>query len=446
MILKDNTKYSSNIENIEEFLSLQNIANRNISELLDEYGNSLLVFPYSFAECEDKMGGQPIFVLQTTWSGPKCTKAHLQTGNLVGFIGINGKSISIHSRFSQKSDEDYFLHYMLQKVLHINIVNLPHGTNNESIFNFLIYLFPKLLNEALSQGIYKEYQRNEYNNMNMRGVIDINRHIKKNMPFNGCIAYRTREFSYDNHVTELIRHTIEYIGTTTFGMTLLDSYDEIRFCVKQVVAATPNYKRQEREKVIKNNLNITSHPYYTHYAPLQKLCLRILRHEKIKYRTEDNKIHGILFDVSYLWEEYLATILTKQGFEHPNNRKDIGRIYLAKANKFPRYLDFFREYDKTIVDAKYKIETEKREDVHQMLTYMYRLKGKYGIFIYPTLHEHSRKCYYLRGYGEDCCAELQTYMFHIPRNANDYKEFIWKISIAENLLQKHINIPGLFHL
>ena len=46
----------------------------------------------------------------------------------------------------------------------------------------------------------------------MRGTIDINRHLKLNLPFNGRVAYRTREFSHDNHVTELIRHTIEYIS------------------------------------------------------------------------------------------------------------------------------------------------------------------------------------------------------------------------------------------
>lgn len=67
-----------------------------------------------------------------------------------------------------------------------------------------------------------------------------------------------------------------------------------------------------------------------------------------------NKIHGILFDVSYLWEEYLATILTKQGFQHPNNRKGLGCIYLAEYNRLPRYPDYYREYDRLIVDAKYK--------------------------------------------------------------------------------------------
>ena len=69
-----------------------------------------------------------------------------------------------------------------KKFLCVNVVNLSHGTTNERIFDFLLYLFPKFLKEALAQGVYKEYLRNEYNDANIRGVIDINRHLKTNLP------------------------------------------------------------------------------------------------------------------------------------------------------------------------------------------------------------------------------------------------------------------------
>ena len=144
-----------------------------------------------------------------------------------------------------------------------------------------------------------------------------------------------------------------------------------------------------------------------------------------------------MFDVSYLWEEYLATILTRQGFKHPDNRKGIGRIHLTNTNKFPRYLDFYREQDGIVIDAKYKAETEKRDDIHQIITYMYRLKGKYGILIHPTCQEHTIKRYSLLGYGENNDAELHTYLFKIPQDANDYKDFITKIRLSEEVLIKN---------
>lgn len=247
MILTDNTRHVSSVDNIEEYLSLSNIANRTISELLNDSDNDILIYPHSFSQCEDEMGGEYLFSLQTSRKEQQCTKAILETGNIVGFMGgVNGQSVSIHSRFS-KNEEDFFLHYMLQKVLCINVVNLLHGTTNENIFDFLLYLFPKLLKEALSQGIYKEYRRNEYNDANIRGTIDINRHLRTNLPFNGRIAYRTREFSYDNHVTELIRHTIDYIGKNSQGRMLLENDAETHASVAQIISATPSYNKQERK-------------------------------------------------------------------------------------------------------------------------------------------------------------------------------------------------------
>ena len=38
------------------------------------------------------------------------------TSNIAGFIGVNNISISIKSRFTDKNQNDYFLHYMLLKV------------------------------------------------------------------------------------------------------------------------------------------------------------------------------------------------------------------------------------------------------------------------------------------------------------------------------------------
>lgn len=437
MTLRDNTKYFSTADNLEKYLSLQNIANRKISELLDENDNTLLIYPHSFCQCEDEIGKQHLLSLQTHWNDKQCIKAVLETGNMIGFIGVNGESVSIHSRFSKSAKEDFFLHYMLHKILGINVINLSHGTTNEQIFDFLLYMFPKFLNEALTQGIYKEYQRNEYNDANIRGTINISRHLKMNMLFNGRIVYRTREFSHDNHVTELIRHTIDYIGKTKIGKALLENDAETRTSVAQIIFATPRYNKQDREKIIKSNLKVISHPYYFRYAPLQKLCLRILRHDKIKYGAKEDKICGIVFDVSYLWEEYLATILTKQGFKHPNNKKGIGRIYLAKHNMFPRYPDFYREQDSTIIDAKYKREIN-RDDIHQMITYMYRLKGLSGTFIQPSDVIRQKDCYALLGYGANDNAEMRTYFCHISQTADDYKEFVAAMMVSENLLKSQI--------
>lgn len=434
MILRDNTTYYSTAENLEQYLSLQNVANRRISELLDENGNDLLIYPHSFSQCEDETGKQVLLSMQTSWKERQCTKVILETGNMAGFIEVNGQSVSIHSRFAKDAGEDLFLHYMLHKILCINVVDMPHGTEEERIFDFLQYLFPGFLNEALSQGMYKEYQQNEYNDANVRGMIEVGRHIRTNMPFYGRIAYRVREFSHDNHVTELIRHTIEYISKTRYGLALLENNEETHASVARIIAATPRYDKNERERIIRSNLRIVCHPYYSRYVPLQKLCLRILKHEGIKYGKKNDKIHGILFDVAYLWEEYLATIIAGRGFKHPNNKKRTGRIHLAKGSMFPRYPDFHREHDRIVIDAKYKREIN-RDDIHQMIAYMYRMKGQAGFFIQPGAGNWRNESHELLGYGAENSAKLHTYFHNIPQIANDYGQFVAGMMMSEDTLK-----------
>ena len=435
---KDNSEHLLT-ENVERLLPF---ANTSVSSLVDDKGKSLLVFPLSFQECEDGIGKQHLFDIV-----PKGKDYMVKTGNLAGFIGLNDMYITIHSRFGTENGEDYFLHYMLKKVLSVNLFNLKHGATDEQVFDFLLHLFPYFLNKALVQGLYKEYRWNEYNDCNLRGTIDISRHIKCDIPFNGRVAYRTREFSYDNHVTQLIRHTVEYIRTKQLGEMVLHTTVDTQENVSQIISATSTYQKQDRQQVIKSNLRPIVHPYYTQYVPLQKLCLKILSHERLKYGQNKDEINGILFDVSWLWEEYLNTLLVQLGFKHPDNRRKTGGIWLGyslienkKRNAFLHYPDFYDKERSIILDAKYKNQIDYVADVNQVITYLYWMKGRIGMFVHPTTDKNELKSYSLRGYGDDSDARLIEYQFHIPTKVSSYDDFEWNIRLSETALKEQIEI------
>lgn len=59
-------------------------------------------------------------------------------------------------------------------------------------------MFPYYLKTAMRKGLFKRYIRHRYNDGNVKGSIDIARHIEKNTPFTGSVVYSQREFSYDN--------------------------------------------------------------------------------------------------------------------------------------------------------------------------------------------------------------------------------------------------------
>lgn len=351
----------------------------------------------------------------------------------MGFIGYGKTKVRIHSRFAQGED-DYFLHYMLQKVFSINLFDLKYHADDESIFDFLIYLFPAFLKRAIRQGLYKEYQTRVYNDANIRGRIDVNRHICQNTPFAGNVAYSTREYAYDNHVTQLIRHTIEFISNHPYGAVILQNDDLTKDAVTMIREATPSYSQNERRKVVNQNLRPLYHPYFGEYRNLQRLCVQILRYEEIKYGRNENEIYGVLFDGAWLWEEYLNTILQNCGYMHPQNKISKGRIYLFDDRTGVRYPDFYK--DGIVLDAKYKryaeLELQKLDgdDLHQVITYMYILRAQHGGFIVPKQHGYygsGPQPKTLKGYG----GNMNIYGIIVDTPANDFKAYCQQMSYYE---------------
>lgn len=397
--LRDNSRYSEGCaretsDKLSEVIgALDALANRSIKEIKAEGWTNVLFYPHSFAECADDLGAQELFRIRRK-------PMEVRTLNVAGFLSVpldggGRRSIRIGSRFTAEG-ADHFLYYMLLRVQGLNVHQMQYDAPDEaSGLDLLMLIFPQMLLSALGQGLYKEYMRRQYNDARVRGAIDVSRHIRYNIPFNGRIAYSVREYSFDNPVMELIRHTIEYLQSRPLSKALLSSNREIRDAVRLVVDATPSYKRADRQSVMRACRRPIHHPYFGAYRSLQGLCLQILDGQDISFsdvRT-DRAIRGVLIDVAWLWEEYLAVVLRGKmaGMIHAENKKRRGAIYLSEAKadgtkrkRFPRYPDFYRTGANALaLDAKYKRKIDTRLDVNQVITYMTRLKAKKGGFVLP---------------------------------------------------------------
>lgn len=414
------------------YADLDYFAGTPIKELNDQ--DNLLIFPQCLGDFGDDIGDNVICDFRKVRD-----KRFLTTGNVLGFVGRKDTQLRIASRFDKESSGDYFLLYMLEKVFAINLFDLKFGHNPEAVFDFLIYLFPYYLNRAMRQGLYKEYQTHHFNDSHVRGTIDVARHIKENYPFHGTLAYSVREHAFDNDLTELIRHTIEYIYSRPAGNVILQRDRETADNVSSIVQATPAYTRNSRGSIINKNSRPKVHPYYSEYAPLQQLCLQILRGESIRYGSDSNQIYGLLFDGAWLWEEYLATLLKPMGYRHPENKRSKGAIKLFDSGG-TRYPDFYNPELQIVLDAKYKRSDNKssvsqldRDDVHQVVTYMHVLKYNTGGFLLPATESVTIQSQDLRGYG----GQMAAYGLIIPQKTISYKEFSTLISIAEtNFIQQ----------
>ena len=405
----------------------QAVLDRTLDNLSKE--DNIFIFPNDLTHTPDLDKDQKIF---------ETVNQEIKTGNVIGFLGCDQERLMISSRFSDESD-DYFLHYLLQKILNINLTSLDVGLSPEDkLYQLLVYLFPKYLQAALRKGLYKEYQRFSHNDSHVKGVIDVGNHLKNNVPFIGNIVYTTREFTYDNPLIQLIRHTIEYIETQkSFGVIL----DNNRETIAEVTRVTPSYKLADRAKFIRiNKTKPLRHAYFREYRKLQELCLMILNREKNGLGYREQKIHGILFDVAWLWEEYVYTLLPK-GFVHPRNKDKTDGISVFSVGKRKVYPDFYDRERKIVLDAKYKkLEfTEKginREDLFQLISYSYILKAEKAGLIFPSMEcSVNSEIGKVEGYG----VLLKKWSIQIPQNASSYNEFCEMMEISEEIFKKNIN-------
>ena len=430
----------------EVYKDLSNIANLPLKELCAK-NPSLIVFPKILGETRDGIKNQKIFEMSGSFENP--LNAKIATGNLMGFVGFRNTQVSIQSRFTQNAkneggDEDFFLHYMLETVGVANLFDLQHSSKRDRYFDFLTFLFPLFLKKALAQGIFKTYRRFDHNDANIQGVVDVSRHIHKNIPFACRVAYNTRERTFDNPVTELIRHTIELIKTKPFGKYILSRDEETKIAASEIIQATGSYNIRERDQVIAQNAKPLNHPYFTAYNALQKLCLAILIFQKIAYRKDSNKVYGILFDGAWLWEEYLARVLKKEGFRHPRNKDGAGGIRMFQNDSRRIYPDFYRPNEAAkggfILDAKYKRLQNGigREDLYQVVTYMHTMKIDSGGFLYPINGAENDAVAYA---DENSGADILSQHYRLSESGYGGEICVLGIRIpktkGENLKEKH---------
>lgn len=424
--IKDNSFISK--EAFEEIkLLTKKISDKTLGQLEKE---GVFVFPEIIKDAEDITKDQ--MILQSV-------NGCYRSSNVMGFLGYGKERLVIESRFSTGED-DYFFQYLLENVLDFpNVLELNTDANQDNrLYNLLLFLFPYYLKIAMRKGLFKTYIRNRYNDSNVKGTIDIARHVRVNTPFTGNIAYSQREFSYDNYLVELIRHTIEFIKKKPYGKNLLQRVKEE---VSTVVQVTNNYEYYDRRKIIvQNKENPVRHAYYHEYRDLQHLCIIILQQEKHQIGSGMSQIHGILFDGAWLWEEYLNTLIGDK-FYHPMNKGKKGAQRLFAGNIGLIYPDFIsRDTEKRVIaDAKYKpIHNIGNKDYLQLLAYMFRFDAKQGFYLYPKNGEEenlelkmNRGSTYEENVESRNDIQVVKCGLNIPVDTRDYEEFKNKMKASE---------------
>lgn len=452
-------------------------------EFLCETDKSLMVsLRYNLTCCisEKSIGKLKYYVFDKSISSKRKTislfdfdeeKKEITTHNYVGFIGLKNDehhiTINIHSRFdnaellndTHNNTKDYFLYYMLLKTLGVSLSNLPPECDitTDSHLHLLMVLFPELLINAFSKGLFRKYVTRYTNDSIIRGRINIKRHIRLNMcPPQAQIACDSRQLSSDNNVLQLIRHALEKIDRDVLGHYLLTSNAQIRNIVEELKACTSSYNQNDRRRVIVSNIKTVIHPLYHEYSELQRLSMAILHDEDLSYSEHSNSSpYGIFFDLSEIWENYLAILLKPLGYSHHiykgNNKYLLSSMSSTKEKYFKIIPDFVKEGDNNyIADAKYirlnEYFSKKKKDhgeddqndrdvgiIYKTITYMHSYSCHDGFLFYPV--NVDKEVYpHFEFIINDTDDKIHVIGLNIPlsTSTNSFSDYIKTILTSEN--------------
>lgn len=364
-----------------------------VKELQEESRGNLIVF----AREDANLAKLPFYTLVG-----KQDEFRLDTGNLMGVLSLRQKDttlkIQVRSRFDI-GEKQYFLNYLLSRIFDVSFTDLVNSSDDEFWDMLLAFVFLWRFSEAATIGLYKQYHRFEYNDLNFRGRLDLDRHLKRNYPLFDRIAYSRRENTFDNPFNHLLRHAAAKIEKKWPSM--LEYNPNVRELLMLLKQNTPSWIPGDIQRTLshKDTLSELRHPYFAeYYEPLRRVSRMLLMDEGANVfdtpeNSDETEISGVLFDGSWLWEEYLATVLCEnkddfKPFLHADTNDRKTAIYAFKPKIGPLYPDFRRPVNDSccdiVLDAKYKRgDSVQSADRHQVLCYMFLTGATQGGLIFP---------------------------------------------------------------
>lgn len=320
-------------------------------------------------------------------------------------------TIFISSRFDQNK-HCHFTNYLLEKALDIRAFIFPEmrpqADHDTALEKLLVIIFLRQINQAYKKGLFRQYRTYERNDSKIKGRIDIHRHIRLNPLFDGKIAYSYREYTVDNDVNRLILTAYELLvkKDQLFMQNMLTQFRDVKTCINQLKNTISPASRQEIPGLLNRTKKKITHSIYKEWEQVRQTAILLLKHMGVHItgdNTESEQIYGVLINIANLWERYLDRVFKENGlaaytYQHscriltePKNQYKIERTlkpdfyFTGKGQNPPVVIDAKYKKSWSEIFSTHRTDTEIREDIFQVLSYMYIFGCKKGGVICPCL-------------------------------------------------------------
>lgn len=341
---------------------------------------------------------------------PKQEKEYIvQTGLYAGVLFYKGCKINITTKYG-----DAFLKRMLNFVNDIYIDNEQvNATKDETENQFLFiiaYLFIQSLEKAAVLGLPQQYKKHQERSHKVRGSIDFNDFLKRDIPFQGKLTSTFRERMYVQDIVDVLYLALRKLERV-FGKEIHSRLFGLTQLLKQQYSGRfVSYETIQKAKIHQ----AINNPMYSGFKKVLEYAEIILLDKDLMPENEKQQLAttGYLFDIAELFELYLEKLLSRNFPDWSVSGQEEIPLYQLKFYKRPMFPDLVMKHEtgKVVVfDAKFKkMEMQNmdvdRADLHQIHSY----SGYYGNqliasgLIYPLSKEiNTEKAHCESLYGND---------------------------------------------
>jgi len=231
-----------------------------------------------------------------------------KTGNYVGKFTWDGlRKVDIRSRFPHT-----FMRRMLNFANDIfldeaSVFDADKSDDLDVSKLIIFYLFIQKLEKAFLLGIPKAYQSVYHHDMKLKGRIDINRFIKRDIPFQGKVASVSREQKEIQEIIDVLFKAVQVIEK--HDKLLLKNINHIKTHLKhhksrQYVSNIVIQKARD-SKALQN-------PIFAPYKSILEYAKLIINRSNLEEkRSGKEKTCGFLVNVAELFEIYVTKLLQR---------------------------------------------------------------------------------------------------------------------------------------
>lgn len=319
----------------------------------------------------------------------------VQTGLYAGVLFYKGYKINITTKYG-----DAFLKRMLNFVNDIYVDNQQvkakkDETENQFLF-IIAYLFIQSLEKAAVLGLPQHYQKHQERSHKVRGSINFNDFLKRDIPFQGKLTSTFRERMYVQEILDVLYLALMKLERI-FGKEIHSRLLGLSQLLKQQYSGRfASYETIQKAKVHQTINN----PMYSGFKKVLEYAEIILLDKDLMPDNDKQPLAttGYLFDIAELYELYLEKLLRRNFPDWAVSGQEELPIYQHQFFKraiFPDLVMRHRLSGKVVVfDAKFKKmamdnKDVDRADLHQIHSYSgyYRNNLIASGLIYPLSEE-----------------------------------------------------------